>query len=50
MCEKLTLSDDGTKLFYNDKQTREIWAVELDNNYLMKLVGKFPNVSKIESI
>jgi DNA-binding beta-propeller fold protein YncE len=48
LCEKLTLSDDGTKLFYNDKQTREIWAVELDNNYLMKLVGKFPNVSKIE--
>lgn len=48
LCEKLKLSDDGTKLFYNDKQTREIWAVELDNNYLMKLVGKFPNVSKIE--
>lgn len=47
MCEKLTLSADGTKMFYNDKQTRTIWAVELDNNYMLKEVGKFPNVSKI---
>ncbi len=47
MCEKITLSEDGTKLFYNDKQTREIWAVELDNNYLLKEIGRFPNVSKI---
>lgn len=47
MCEKLTLSDDGTKLFYYDKRTRDVWAVELDNNYLLKEIGKFPNVSKI---
>ena len=47
MCEKVILSDDGTKLFYNDKQTREIWAVELDNDYLLKEIGRFPNVSKI---
>ncbi len=47
MCEKVVLSDDGTKLFYNDKQTREIWAVELDNDYLLKEIGRFPNVSKI---
>ncbi len=47
MCEKLTLSDDGSKLFYYDKLTRDIWAIELDNNYLLKEVGKFPNVSKI---
>ena len=47
MCEKLTLSDDGSKLFYYDKKTREIWAIELDNNYLLKEIGKFPNVSKI---
>lgn len=47
MCEKLTLSDDGTKLFYFDKNTHEIWAIELDNRYLLKDVGKFPNVSKI---
>lgn len=50
MCEKLTLSSDGTKIFYNDKQTREIWAVELDNNYLLKEIGRFPNVSKIAYI
>jgi DNA-binding beta-propeller fold protein YncE len=47
LCEKLTLSDDGTKLFYFDKNSRGIWAVELDNQYLLKDIGKFPNVSKI---
>ena len=47
MCEKLTLSDDGTKIFYFDKKTNRIWAIELDNNYLLKDIGKFPNVSKI---
>ncbi|MBR6098437.1 hypothetical protein IKP85_01680 [bacterium] len=47
MCERIILSDDGTKLFYNDKQTREIWAIELDNDYLLKEIGRFPNVSKI---
>lgn len=47
MCEKLTLSDDGSKLFYFDKNTHEIWAIELDNRYLLKDLGKFPNVSKI---
>ncbi len=47
MCEKLTLSDDGTKLFYYDKKNSDVWAIELDNNYLLKEIGKFPNVSKI---
>ncbi len=47
MCERLTLSNDGTKIFYVDKKTNEIWAIELDNNYLLKDIGKFPNVSKI---
>ena len=47
MCEKLTLSEDGSKLFYYDKKTRNIWAIELDNDYLLKEIGKFPNVSKI---
>lgn len=47
MCEKLTLSEDGTKLFYYDKKTSDIWAIELDNNYLLKEIGRFPNVSKI---
>ncbi len=47
MCEKLTLSEDGTKLFYYDKKTKDIWSIELDNNYLLKEIGKFPNVSRI---
>lgn len=47
MCEKLTLSEDGTKIFYVDRNTNDIWAVELDNNYLLKNIGSFPNISKI---
>ena len=47
MCEKLILSDDGTKMFYYDKQTKTIWGIELDNNFLLKDIGVFPNVSKI---
>ena len=47
MCEKLTISDDGGKLFYYDKQAKTLWSVELDNEYLLKDVGIFPNVSKI---
>lgn len=47
MCEKLTLSQDGTKLFYVDKQTNEIWIVELDNGYLLREAGRFPNTSRI---
>ena len=47
MCEKVILSDDGTKIFYNDKQTNGVWVIELDNEYLLKEIGKFPNVSKL---
>ncbi len=47
MCEKIILSDDGSKIFYNDKQTNTIWVIETNNNYLLKEIGKFPNVSKI---
>jgi DNA-binding beta-propeller fold protein YncE len=50
MCEKVIISEDGTKLFYNDKQTREVWAIELDNDYLLKKVGRFANVSKLAFI
>ncbi len=47
MCEKLIISEDGTKLFYYDKQTKTLWGVEIDNDYLLKDIGLFPNVSKI---
>ncbi len=46
-CEKFTLSQDGTKLFYVDRNTNDIWAVELDNSYMLKNIGSFPNISKI---
>lgn len=46
-CEHLYLSADGTKLFYSDKKTNEVYAVELNNNYIIRDVGRFPNVSKI---
>lgn len=47
MCEKIVLSEDGTKIFYNDKRTNTIWVIETDNDYLLREIGKFPNVSKI---
>ena len=46
-CEKLTLSEDGTKIFYVDRNKNDIWAIELDNNYLLKNIGSFPNISEI---
>lgn len=47
-CEKLSLSEDGTKLFYADKKTDNIWVVELNNDFVIKDIGSFPNVSKIQ--
>lgn len=47
LCSKLSLSDDSTKLFYNDKKTNDVWAIELDNEFVIKNIGSFPNVSKI---
>ena len=44
-CEKLILTQD--KMFYVDKLKNDIWAIELDNGYLLKNIGKFPNVSAI---
>ena len=44
-CEKLLLSNN--KLFYVDKLNHEIWAIELDNDYELKDIGKFPNVSAL---
>lgn len=46
MCEKLTLSEDGTKTLLL-RQKKVIFKIELDNNYLLKEIGKFPNVSKL---
>ena len=47
-CENLLLSDD--KLFYVDKLKNEIWAIELKNQYELKDIGKFPNVSALAFI
>ena len=46
-CEKLTLSKDGDKIFYVDRNTNTIWSIELNNNYLLKSIGTFPNISEI---
>ncbi len=37
LCEKFTLSEDGNKLFYVDRNKNNIWAIELDNNYKLKI-------------
>ena len=44
-CEKLFLTND--KMFYVDKLKNDIWAIEVENNYLLKNIGKFPNISDI---
>ena len=44
-CEKFLLTDD--KIFYVDKLKSDIWAIELENNYTLKNVGQFPNVSSM---
>lgn len=44
-CEKLTLNDG--KLFYVDKLKNELWAIDIDKNYELKDIGRFPNVSAL---
>lgn len=48
MCEKLYLSKDSTKLFYVDAKTNDVWVIELNNQFAIKDIGSFPNISKIE--
>jgi len=45
MCEKLTLNDNY--LFYVDKLSDSVWSMEIGNNYSLKNLGKFPNISKV---
>lgn len=47
MCEKLYLTDNGKMLFYEDKKTNDVWVIELNNGFIVKDIGSFPNVSKI---
>ena len=44
-CEKFLLS--GDKIFYVDKMKNEIWSIETENDYTLKNIGKFPNVSAL---
>lgn len=46
-CSKLHLTNDGEMLIYVDKNTNDVWVVELFGEYLIKEVGIFPNVSAI---
>lgn len=46
-CDKLYLTPDGTKLIYVDRKTNDVWSVELNNDYTIKEVGTFPNISSI---
>ena len=44
-CEKLIAADNY--LFYVDKNSAEVWGIDIANNYLMKDIGNVPNVSKL---
>ncbi len=46
-CSKLYLTNDAEMLIYVDKNTNDVWVVELFDEYLIKEVGIFPNVSSI---
>lgn len=45
MCEKLTLNGDC--LLYVDKLSDNVWSMEITNNYTLKNLGNFPNISKV---
>ena len=45
MCEKLTLN--GDYLLYVDKLGDNVWSMEIANNYTLKNLGNFPNISKV---
>ena len=44
-CEHILLTDD--KLFYADKLHNEIWAIEIKDDYRLKDIGRFPNISAL---
>ncbi len=44
-CEKLIIADN--LIFYVDKNSAEVWGIDINNNYLMKDIGNVPNVSKL---
>ena len=44
-CEKLLLTNDY--LMYVDKVSDNVWSIELKNEYSLKNLGNFPNISKI---
>lgn len=46
-CDKLILADNGTKIFYVDRNKNDIWSIELDNEYKLTNLGTFPNISDI---
>ncbi len=45
--KKLSVSPDGNKIAYLDISTSNIFVLELDNDYLNKLITNYPNTSKI---
>ena len=44
-CEKLIVADN--LIFYVDKNSAEVWGIDINNNYSMKDIGNVPNVSKL---
>ena len=44
-CENLILSGDN--LLYVDKLSNKVWSIEFGNEYLLKDMGSYPNISKM---
>lgn len=44
-CEKFLFA--GDKIFYVDKMKNEVWAIETENGYALKNMGRIPNISSL---
>ena len=43
VCEKMYLTADCTKIIYVDKNTSDVWAVELNKGYAIKSLNHYNN-------
>lgn len=47
-CENMILTDN--KILYVDKLKNDIWSIEFDNEYTLKNLGNYPNISALQYI
>lgn len=45
--QKLSVSQDGTRIAYVDMKTSNVYILDLSNEYANKLISKYPNTTKM---